>query len=108
MNEHFGSKGHLPPKCYKSVGIIEYIPMKTEADALFVENYCINKYKPIYNKKDKVESRLTYNMDIKDDWRVFCRMNEYESKFKLSSIIDVIFWGGLIYFFILAVVGIYF
>ena len=39
MNEHFHNGWHLPSKCYSSVGRIEYITCKTEADAILVENY---------------------------------------------------------------------
>lgn len=62
MNEHF-KNGHLPKKCYESVGRIEYIEVSTDADAVLIETYMINKYKPKYNKygKTKDEQSLKIN-----------------------------------------------
>lgn len=107
MREHFGDKGHLPPKCYESVGAIEYMPMRTEADALLFENYFINKYKPIYNVKDKVDSVLTYDMKIKENWRLLCIMNEKQARFSID-VFTILFWGSFIYFLILTIIGLYF
>ena len=65
MYEHFYKGGHFPNKCYSSVGRIEHITCKIEADVILVENYFINKYKPRYNTQDKVQSPLTVSINVK-------------------------------------------
>lgn len=67
INEHFSKKGHLSRKCYKSVGKIEYIEVKSDADARLVELYLINKYKPKYNKDGKTKDyqSLKFSLPIR-------------------------------------------
>lgn len=88
MGEHFGGKGHLPKECYNSVAKIEYIKVKTDADALLVEVYLINKYRPLYNKQNKSNHvGQTIDLNIKEDWKTYktykniCK-NEPISEFK--------------------------
>lgn len=72
MGEHFGGKGHLPKECYSSVAKIEYMAVKTDADALLVEVYLINKYRPIYNKQNKSNHiGQTINLDVSENWKTY-------------------------------------
>lgn len=72
MGEHFGGKGHLPKECYNSVAKIEYMTVKTDADALLVEVYLINKYRPLYNKQNKSNHvGQTINLDINENWKTY-------------------------------------
>jgi len=48
-------------KAYSNCAVI---PFKSEADAIVAEVYFICKLKPYYNKKDKVNCRLTVKIDI--------------------------------------------
>lgn len=129
MKEHFGKRGHLPSKCYKSVGKIEYIDIGTKADARLVELYFINKYKPKYNTEGKVDDFQSKKYDlamkllIRSRWKVYeirkksfvgFRILRISKFFKPNNkeniidnitkrIIDVIF-TVLIYYFILAAI----
>lgn len=105
MYEHFYKGGHLPSKCYNSVGRIEYITCKTEADAILVENYFINKYKPRYNTQDKVQSPLTVSIDVKDNWKLFKVLKKgfTFTPPKIPSVAVFLFWGFMAYFFLLGV-----
>lgn len=64
MNEHFGGKGHLSKACYETVGKIEYVEVPSDADALLVEQYLINKYKPKYNKSGKSSDNQSLRFSI--------------------------------------------
>ncbi|SCI14210.1 nucleotide excision repair endonuclease [Romboutsia sp. Marseille-P6047] len=105
MYEHFSKGGHLPNKCYNSVGRIEYIVCKTEADAILIENYFINKYKPVYNIEYKVESPLTLNINIKDSWKLFkiIKKGFTFTPPSLPKLTDFLFWGFLAYFFLIGI-----
>lgn len=72
MNEHFGGKGHLPNSCYNNVARVEYMTVKTDADALLVEVYLINKYRPLYNKQNKSNHiGQTINLNIEENWKTY-------------------------------------
>lgn len=74
INEHFKNNGHLPKKCYENVGKIEYLEVASDADALLVELYLINKYKPKYNTNGKAQDSqslkytLPLNIIIRNKW----------------------------------------
>lgn len=70
MSQHF-QKGHLPSKCYDSIARIEYIRYATKSDAMVIETYMINKYKPIYNKLNKQNDTITLNLEIEENWKVY-------------------------------------
>ncbi|EQK41150.1 GIY-YIG catalytic domain protein [[Clostridium] bifermentans ATCC 19299] len=70
VNQHF-QKGHLPDKCYKSLARIEYIKYATKSDAMVIETYMINKYKPIFNKLSKQNDTITLNLEIEENWNVY-------------------------------------
>lgn len=70
MSSHF-QKGHLPNKCYNSIARIEYLKYATKSDAMIIETYLINKYKPIYNKLNKQNDPITLNLEIEENWNVY-------------------------------------
>lgn len=71
MSQHFGGKGHLSQECYKTVEVIEYMPLKTKSDAIIFETYLINKYKPKFNKQSKKNDAITLNIDIEEKWKLY-------------------------------------
>ena len=70
INQHW-TKGHLPTKCYNSVAKIEYQFYKTKADAQIAEVIFINKYKPIYNKLNKQNDRITFDLGEEKTWKLY-------------------------------------
>lgn len=82
--QHFNKKGHLPSECYNSVWKIEYIKTDTELNALLLETYYINKYRPQYNKLNKTyKATSTENVnlkEIKDNWKVYKIVNPILNK----------------------------
>ncbi len=126
MNEHFGTNPHLPTKCYKSVGRIEYIKVRTNSDARLIEQYLINKYKPIYNIAGKSSDEQTIKLrSIPKRWtlyedrkRSFIRLNLFgfnpfknnkkvkhnrKSKNKSPDMVDFIFKFIIVYVLIAAI-----
>lgn len=75
MSQHFGGKGHLDPKCYKSVAVIEYQKYKTESDSLIMETYYITKYTPRYNKLNQSRDIPTIKLD-EGNWKVYQVLKE--------------------------------
>lgn len=78
--QHFNKKGHLPSECYNSVWKIEYIKTDTELNALLLETYYINKYRPKYNKLNKTyRATSTENVNLKDinsNWKTYRIVNQ--------------------------------
>lgn len=64
-------KGHLPQDCYSSISEIEYLQFNTNSDAIIVETYMINKYKPRYNKLNKKDDAVTLNIPIEENWKLY-------------------------------------
>lgn len=73
MNTHFSESGHLPNECYKKTCKIEFISCNSISEMNIKELYYINKYKPIYNIKDKYEEDSIYSIDIFDSltWKKY-------------------------------------
>ena len=73
--QHFKKGGHLPKECYNSVWKMEYIKVDSELNALLLETYYINKYRPKYNKLNKTyRATSTKNVnlkEIKSDWKTY-------------------------------------
>lgn len=69
MQQHW-EKGHLPRECYNQVSRIEYMKYKTKADAMIMETYFINKFKPIYNKQNKQMDNITIQLNIDEKWKL--------------------------------------
>lgn len=78
FKQHF-TKGHLPRECYNTVWKIEYIKTDTELNALLLETYYINKYRPQYNKLNKTyRDTSTENVnlkEVKDNWKLYKIVN---------------------------------
>lgn len=70
IGQHF-EKGHLPKTCYNSIAKIEYIKYPTKSDAMIMETYFINKYKPTYNKLSKQNDAITLNLEVAENWRTY-------------------------------------
>lgn len=70
MQQHW-EKGHLPSECYNQVSKIEYMKYKTKADAMIMETYFINKFKPIYNKQNKQMDNITIQLNIDEKWKLY-------------------------------------
>lgn len=70
MQQHW-EKGHLPRECYNQVSKIEYMKYKTKADAMIMETYFINKFKPIYNKQNKQMDSITIQLNIDEKWKLY-------------------------------------
>lgn len=73
--QHFSKRGHLSKECYNSVAKIEYITETSELNALLLETYYINKFRPKYNKLNKTY-RATSIQDvnlkqINESWKTF-------------------------------------
>lgn len=79
-NQHFGKRGHLTKDCYNSVWKIEYIKVDSELNALLLETYYINKFRPKYNKLNKTyRSTNTENVNLKEiqnNWKLYKIVNE--------------------------------
>lgn len=75
FSQHFNKSGHLPKECYNSVWKMEYIKVDSELNALLLETYYINKYRPKFNRLNKTyRATSTENVnlkDIKDNWKIF-------------------------------------
>lgn len=73
INEHF-EKGHLDQSCYDRIAVIEYKKYKTNADAMIMENYYINMFKPFYNKLNKVSGEISITIDDEQNWKVYKKL----------------------------------
>lgn len=77
--QHFNGYGHLSDSCYRSVWKIEYIKVDNEINALLLETYYINKYRPFYNKLNKTKRAVSVDninlKEIKDNWKTYRVVN---------------------------------
>lgn len=78
-NQHFGNRGHLTKECYNSVWKVEYIKVDSELNALLLETYYINKFRPKYNKLNKTYRPTNIEnvnlKEIKDNWKLYRIVN---------------------------------
>lgn len=78
-NQHFRNRGHLTKECYNSVWKVEYIKVDSELNALLLETYYINKYRPKYNKLNKTYRPTNIEnvnlKEIKDNWKLYRIVN---------------------------------
>lgn len=99
--QHFSKKGHLPRECYNSVWKIEYIKTDTELNALLLETYYINKYRPQYNKLNKTYKATSVKdvnlKEIKDNWKVYKIVNHTLDP-KISSPRELTFKENLVFY----------
>ena len=79
MDQHF-TKGHLPKECYDSVAEIQYKAFANNCDAMMLEIYYINLYKPKYNKKSLCNQQPNYLAGMEDDnkWHTYKRFMSFE------------------------------
>lgn len=104
MGEHFGSKGHLPNSCYNNVARVEYMTVKTDADALLVEVYLINKYRPLYNKQNKSNHiGQTINLNIEENWKTYRVFKNEVEKEELGNLKGCLVSLGVIGFLLYAI-----
>lgn len=93
--QHFKkSYGHLPIDCYKSTCKIEIIKLKDYAQALALEQYLIDKYRPKYNKKDKSKDifnktkfeNIEYYSNL-EKWKLYYTFKEFDfNKTEINTI----------------------
>lgn len=78
FKQHF-TKGHLSKECYDSVYSMEYIKVNSELNALLLETFYINKYRPQYNKLNKTYKATSIEdvnlKEIKDNWKTYRVVN---------------------------------
>lgn len=63
IKDHRAS-GHLPQDCYNSIRKIEYCSVPTLTESMIIEQYLINKEKPIYNDQFKEKEDLILKIDL--------------------------------------------
>lgn len=68
--QHFTSKGHLPYKCYDSTCIVEFIKLDNNAECKALEDFLIDKYRPIFNSQDKSKSFKRQSFGELEDYLV--------------------------------------
>lgn len=109
FSQHFKTGyGHLPIECYKSTCKIEIIKLKDYAQALALEQYLIDKYRPKYNKKDKSKDIFNNtNFDNIDylkrleNWKLYYTFREFDfNKIKTSKKQSVLALAVTFIFFI--------
>lgn len=92
MNQHF-TKGHLPKQCYNSVAKIEYQKYETKSDAQIMEIVMINKYKPKFNKLNKQNDNITFNVEEKD-WKLYRVLRASKEREKITPFAAIV---GVVY-----------
>lgn len=100
FKQHF-TKGHLPKECYDSVYSMEYIKVNSELNALLLETFYINKYRPLYNKLNKTYKATSIEnvnlKEIKDNWKTYRIVNHTLSP-KTSSPRKLTFKENLVFY----------
>lgn len=100
FKQHF-TKGHLPKECYNSVYSMEYIKVNSELNALLLETFYINKYRPRYNKLNKTYKATSIEnvnlTEIKDNWKTYRIVNHTLSP-KISSPRKLTFKENLVFY----------
>jgi excinuclease UvrABC nuclease subunit len=79
MRQHF-LRGHLPKECYKKTNEVQYIKFKSELESSIYEIYYINKFKPIFNKKDKFRT-----LDVPEILKENHNWSKYNTVFTLNK-----------------------
>lgn len=77
MKQHFSEESHLAhTDLYKNTYRIEYMKCATEYDALRVELYFINLYKPRYNTDSKIKNFISKDRTMNHSWKVYKVLKE--------------------------------
>lgn len=71
IRQHFSENGHLDKKCYEKVSFIEYIELKNKIEMDIKELYYINKWKPIFNSKDKNDEDFDFTIEENSKWKAY-------------------------------------
>ncbi|WP_162985713.1 GIY-YIG nuclease family protein [Virgibacillus halodenitrificans] len=85
-NQHFSNSGHLEPKQYSQVDIVEYAKVSESSDRLLLENYLITKIKPPFNKREKKYTDEIYSNIISEVNNLNWIKYEQESFFKRKNV----------------------
>ena len=100
--QHFSKNGHLSKDCYNSVWKIEYIKVDSEINALLLETYYINKYRPKYNKLNKTYKATSLKdvnlKEIKDNWRTYKIVNGNLNPTEISPPRKLTFKENLVFY----------
>lgn len=85
LQSHFSKTGgHLKKEQYSCVRKIDYIELKTRTDMKIKELYYIAKYKPAFNKIDKLDD---VTLKIKEDtWKTMVEGNTKQIHDKISGV----------------------
>lgn len=85
MQQHW-EQGHLPNECYNNVSSIEFIEYSTNADAMIMETYFINKYKPRFNTLSKQLDNVTLPFKIEENWKLYKILKKAKDYTKIDLI----------------------
>lgn len=87
LNQHFSNKGsNVDKEAYKSTARVEIIKTKSYGQALALEQYLINEYKPRYNKRDKshnINSKVVNNEEEYkklENWQLYYQLQELDKE----------------------------
>lgn len=87
LNQHFSNKGsNVDKEAYKRIALVEIIKTKSYGQALDLEQYLINEYKPRYNKKDKshnINSKVVHNEEEYkklENWQLYYKLKELDKE----------------------------
>lgn len=87
LNQHFSNKGsNVDKEAYKNTARVEIIKTKSYGQALDLEQYLINEYKPRYNKRDKshnINSKVVNNEEEYkklENWQLYYQLQELDKE----------------------------
>lgn len=84
LNQHFSNKGsNVDKEAYKSTARVEIIKTKSYGQALDLEQYLINEYKPKYNKRDKSHN---INSKVVDNEEEYKRLENWQLYYELQKL----------------------
>lgn len=87
LNQHFSNKGsNVGKEAYTTTARVEIIKTKSYGQALDLEQYLINEYKPRYNKRDKshnINSKVVNNEEEYkklENWQLYYQLQELDKE----------------------------
>lgn len=87
LNQHFSNKGsNVGKEAYTKTARVEIIKTKSYGQALDLEQYLINEYKPKYNKRDKshnINSKVVNNEEEYknlENWQLYYQLQELDKE----------------------------
>lgn len=114
--QHFTNRGHLPIECYNNTCKIDIVKLDNNLECKALEEYLIEKYRPIYNKQDKSKSynKVDYGsfedkLSSMEKWHNYRYLKEFNNDSinynKKNSIVAYLYclllFFGIVYEFIL-------